>query len=40
MSASGAGFDTIDAAACTKAGVIVVNQSGATAIQSPSIRSA
>jgi len=28
VSASGAGFDTIDAAACTKAGVIVVNQSG------------
>ncbi len=26
--ASGAGFDTVDVAACTKAGVIVVNQAG------------
>lgn len=28
VSASGAGFDTVDVAACTKAGVLVVNQSG------------
>lgn len=28
VSASGAGFDTVDVAACTDAGVIVVNQSG------------
>ncbi len=28
VSASGAGFDTVDVAACTEAGVIVVNQSG------------
>lgn len=28
VSASGAGFDTVDVAACTKAGVIVVNQAG------------
>ncbi|MET0278736.1 MAG: hydroxyacid dehydrogenase [Pseudorhodoplanes sp.] len=28
VSASGAGFDTVDVAACTGAGVIVVNQSG------------
>lgn len=28
VSASGAGFDTIDVSACTQAGVIVVNQSG------------
>jgi D-3-phosphoglycerate dehydrogenase len=31
LSASGAGFDTIDVAACTQAGVLVVNQSGANA---------
>ena len=28
VSASGAGFDTVDAAACTDAGVMLVNQSG------------
>ena len=28
VSASGAGFDTVDVAACTEAGVIAVNQSG------------
>jgi D-3-phosphoglycerate dehydrogenase len=28
VSAYGAGFDTVDVAACTKAGVVVVNQSG------------
>jgi D-3-phosphoglycerate dehydrogenase len=31
VSTSGAGYDTVDAAACTAAGVIVVNQSGANA---------
>jgi D-3-phosphoglycerate dehydrogenase len=31
LSASGAGFDTVDVAACTDAGVLVVNQSGANA---------
>ncbi|HZP79792.1 MAG TPA: hydroxyacid dehydrogenase [Pseudolabrys sp.] len=31
VSTSGAGFDTVDVDACTKAGVIVVNQSGANA---------
>ncbi len=31
VSASGAGYDTVDVAACTEAGVIVVNQSGANA---------
>jgi D-3-phosphoglycerate dehydrogenase len=31
MSASGAGYDPIDVAACTAAGVLVVNQSGANA---------
>lgn len=29
VSTNGAGFDTIDVAACTRAGVLVVNQSGA-----------
>lgn len=29
VSTSGAGFDTVDVAACTRAGVLVVNQSGA-----------
>src|SRR5580765_6306948 len=31
VSTSGAGYDTVDAAACTAAGVLVVNQSGANA---------
>ena len=31
VSTSGAGYDTVDVAACTKAGVIVVNQSGGNA---------
>jgi D-3-phosphoglycerate dehydrogenase len=31
VSTSGAGYDTVDAVACTAAGVIVVNQSGANA---------
>ena len=31
VSTSGAGYDTVDAKACTEAGVIVVNQSGANA---------
>ena len=31
LSASGAGYDPIDVAACTEAGVLVVNQSGANA---------
>jgi len=31
VSTSGAGFDTVDVAACTKAGVAVVNQTGANA---------
>jgi D-3-phosphoglycerate dehydrogenase len=31
VSSSGAGYDTIDAAACTRAGVAVLNQSGANA---------
>jgi D-3-phosphoglycerate dehydrogenase len=31
VSASGAGYDTVDVAACTEAGVIVVNQAGANA---------
>ena len=31
VSTSGAGYDTVDTAACTAAGVIVVNQSGANA---------
>ena len=31
VSASGAGYDTVDVAACTRAGVIVVNQAGANA---------
>ena len=31
VSTSGAGYDTVDVAACTAAGVLVVNQSGANA---------
>jgi len=31
ISANGAGFDTVDVAACTRAGVLVVNQSGSNA---------
>ena len=31
VSTTGAGYDTVDAAACTAAGVLVVNQSGANA---------
>jgi D-3-phosphoglycerate dehydrogenase len=31
VSTSGAGYDTVDVAACTRAGVIVVNQSGGNA---------
>ena len=31
VSASGAGYDTVDVAACTEAGVLVVNQAGANA---------
>src|SRR5918994_3120400 len=31
VSAVGAGYDTVDVAACTRAGVLVVNQSGANA---------
>src|SRR3954462_10782788 len=31
VSAAGAGYDTIDVPACTKAGVLVVNQSGGNA---------
>ncbi len=31
ISATGAGYDTVDVAACTEAGVLVVNQSGANA---------
>ncbi|MGN6574037.1 MAG: hydroxyacid dehydrogenase [Pseudolabrys sp.] len=31
VSASGAGYDTVDVAACTKAGIIVVNQAGQNA---------
>lgn len=31
VSSSGAGFDTVDVAACTEAGVLVVNQAGANA---------
>ncbi len=31
VSTSGAGYDTVDVAACTEAGVIVVNQSGGNA---------
>jgi len=32
VSSSGAGYDTVDVAACTKRGVLVVNQSGGNAI--------
>ncbi len=32
MSAGGAGYDTVDVAACTAAGVIVVNQAGGNAV--------
>ena len=31
VSSSGAGYDTVDVAACTEAGVLVVNQAGANA---------
>jgi D-3-phosphoglycerate dehydrogenase / 2-oxoglutarate reductase len=31
VSSTGAGYDTVDAAACTRAGVLVVNQAGANA---------
>jgi D-3-phosphoglycerate dehydrogenase len=32
VSANGAGFDTVDVAACTRAGVLVVNQAGSNAV--------
>ena len=32
VSAGGAGYDTVDVAACTAAGVLVVNQSGGNAV--------
>jgi D-3-phosphoglycerate dehydrogenase len=32
ISANGAGFDTVDVAACTRAGVLVVNQAGSNAV--------
>jgi D-3-phosphoglycerate dehydrogenase / 2-oxoglutarate reductase len=40
VSSNGAGFDPVDVDACTKAGVLVVNQSGGTRIRWPNTRSA
>jgi D-3-phosphoglycerate dehydrogenase len=35
VSSNGTGFEPVDVDACTAAGVLVINQSGATPIRSP-----
>jgi D-3-phosphoglycerate dehydrogenase len=38
ISSTGSGYDVVDVDACTRAGIVVVNQAAATAAPSPSMR--